>query len=185
MRPFLFQPVGGRNIVQLTYGDFEVFEDAVFYAVDPSVNGQVLSVVPGVLNDGRVADIGDLLDYVQFAEQVLPRCFIRQRIDFVLMIAINIFDVAQPVVNQSVTAVLKRRTDPATSVVTTDDDVFYLKKFDSILNDRKTIEIRVHDHIGDVAMDEYFPGRKIDNLRGGDAAVRAADPQIFRVLLSG
>ncbi len=42
---------------------------------------------------------------------------------------------------------------------------------------------RVHDDVGDVAVDEHLAGQEADDLVGRNAAVRAADPEVARRLL--
>ena len=68
----------------------------------------------------------------------------------------------------------------AASVVSANDDVAHLQDVHRELHDRETIEIRVDHQVGDVAMDEEFAREDADNLVRGNAAVGAADPQIFR-----
>ena len=41
------------------------------------------------------------------------------------------------------------------------------------------------DHVGDVAMDKYFAWHQADNFVRGHAAIGAADPEIFGILLLG
>lgn len=58
-----------------------------------------------------------------------------------------------------------------TSIMTTNDDVLHLQHFNGILYYGKTIQIRVDDHIGNIAMNKYRTGRKIDDLICRHAAV--------------
>jgi len=53
------------------------------------------------------------------------------------------------------------------------------------LNDREAIEVGVNDDVGDIAMHEHLAGEKADDLVGGNAAIGAADPEVFRLLLVG
>ena len=54
---------------------------------------------------------------------------------------------------------------------------------DRKLQYRQAVEIRMDDHIGDIAMHEQFARLHADNLVGRDATVGTAYPQEFRVLL--
>ena len=45
------------------------------------------------------------------------------------------------------------------------------------------VEVGVHHHVGDVAVDEHLAGQQADDLVGRHARVGAADPQILGVLL--
>ena len=41
----------------------------------------------------------------------------------------------------------------------------------------------MHDQVGNIAVDEQLPGQQPDDLVGGHATVRTADPEILRSLL--
>ena len=47
--------------------------------------------------------------------------------------------------------------DAATAVVATDHDVFDLKHLHRILDHRQTVEVGVHDDIGDIAVHKDLP----------------------------
>jgi hypothetical protein len=64
-------------------------------------------------------------------------------------------------------------------------DVLYTQLADRVLDDRQAISVGVVDDIGDIAMDEDLAGHEVDDLIGGDAAVRASDPEEFGRLLCG
>jgi hypothetical protein len=49
---------------------------------------------------------------------------------------------------------LERGLDTAAPVVTTDDDMFHLQELDGELNDRETIQVGVHDQVGNITMNE-------------------------------
>jgi len=46
----------------------EIAEEAILQSVDPAVDGEILVPRPSVLDDGGLADVGDLLDDVELAE---------------------------------------------------------------------------------------------------------------------
>ena len=48
----------------------KVSEETIPHAIDPSVNAERLSSLPGIPNNGRLADIGYLLDHVEFTEMI-------------------------------------------------------------------------------------------------------------------
>ena len=95
----------------------------------------------------------------------------------------HVLDVAQPVVDQPVAVVSEGRGDTAAAVVAAHDDVADVEDVDGVLEDREAVEVGVHDDVGDVAVDEDLPGQQADDLVGGHAAVRAADPEKLRRLL--
>ena len=90
----------------------------------------------------------------------------------------------QPVVHQAVRLILHRGLDAASSVMSAHYHVFYLENVHCVLKDRETIHVGVNYQIGDVVMDKQFAWKQSDDIIGGNAAVRASDPQIFRCLLS-
>ena len=67
--------------------------------------------------------------------------------------------------------------------MSTNDDVADLQDVHSELQDGQAIEVGVHDHVGDVAVDEHLAGQQPDNLVCRYAAVGAANPEVFRSLL--
>src|SRR5512133_1750461 len=97
----------------------------------------------------------------------------------------HVLDVAEPVVDEAEFVPAKSGEDAAASVVAADDDVGDFENVDRELNDGEAIEIGVDDDVGDVAMNKEFSGRKADDLVGGNARIRAADPEISRGLLLG
>ncbi len=138
----------------------------------------------GILDDGCVLYVENLFPYIQFTQELMS-FFMIQAFEGIFMEAGDIPDMAQPVVDQSVITVFHGRVDTPATVVTTDNDVFYPQDFDRKLDHGQAVQIRVHYDIGDIAMYENLSGRKIDDLVGRDAAVRAADPEILGFLLAG
>jgi len=59
---------------------------------------------------------------------------------------------AEPIVDQSELARSRAARTPPASVLAADDDVLHAKHIHCILQDRKTVQVGVHDDIGDVAM---------------------------------
>src|SRR5699024_6199032 len=70
-------------------------------------------------------------------------------------------------------------------VVADHQDVLDLQGIHRELDGAQGIEVGMHDHVGDVAVDENFARRQVDDLGGGNAGVGAADPEVFRGLLPG
>jgi len=54
----------------------------------------------------------------------------------------------------------------------------------SELQYRQAVEIRVHHHIGDIAVYEQLAGQQVNDFVGGHSAVGAANPQVFGILLA-
>ena len=143
---------------------------------------QVVAAFPGILDDGGVADVDDLLLDVEFAESIqLFR--VTEAVELIGIEADDVLDMPQPVVDQAMFAVLQRRLHPTAAVVTTDDDVLDAQDIDGELQHREAVEVGMDDDIGDIAMDEDFARRQVDDLVGRDATVGTADPEVVRRLL--
>ena len=99
------------------------------------------------------------------------------------MLRVHVLDVPEPVVGQANALVLKCRGNAAAAVVTADDDVFDLQHIHRELHHRQTVEVAVHDDVGNIAMHEELAGAQTYDLIGRHAAVCAADPQVARPLL--
>jgi len=148
---------------------------AIAEAVDPSVHCDRRSARPRVLDDSRLADVARLLDDVQLA-QTIDGAFPGKRDEFGVVTTLHIFDVTEPVVDESKPRIVERRTDASTSIVAGDDDVLDSQYVDGVLQNRQAIQIGVNDDVGDVAVNEELAGCEADDLVGGDAAVGAANP---------
>jgi hypothetical protein len=90
---------------------------------------------------------------------------------------------AEPVVDQAVPLVSERSRHAAALVVSAHDHVLDVQDVDRELQHGETIEVRVHDEVRDVPMNEDLAGRHADDLVRGHATVGAADPQIVGRLL--
>ena len=69
------------------------------------------------------------------------------------------------------------------SVVSADDDMTHVQHVDGVLHHRQAVQIRMHDHVGNIAVHEDITRRQADDLIGRDARVGATDPQVLRILL--
>ncbi len=105
------------------------------------------------------------------------------RPQLLLVIALHVLHVPQPVVDQAVRLALHRRPHAAAAVMPADDHVLDLQHVDRELQHRQAVEVGVHDHVGDVAVHEQLARIEADDLVRRDAAVGAADPQELRGLL--
>ncbi len=100
-----------------------------------------------------------------------------------LVFLVHVLHVAQPVVRQPDARAAHRGLHAAAAIVAHDDDVFDLEDVDGELHDRQAVQVGVHHHVGDVAMNEHFAGQQSHDLVGRHAAVGAADPQVGGRLL--
>ena len=62
-------------------------------------------------------------------------------------------------------------------------DVLDLEMVHGKLDHRQGVQIRVHHHIGDIAVHKHFARIKPGDFVGRNAAVGAADPEVFGRLL--
>jgi hypothetical protein len=163
----------------------EILQQTVLNIINPTVNIQFLSATPSVLDDRRLRRVGDLLFNVDFAQTPEPGGLIGLRGQLFPASLINIPDMAEPIIDQTMPMVPDGRRDPSAAVMSADDHMLDLKHIDRVLQNRKTIHIRMNDQIGHVAMDEEFAGQQPDDFVGRHPAIGASDPEIFRVLLKG
>jgi hypothetical protein len=70
----------------------------------------------------------------------------------------------------------------AAAVVADHHDVLDLEHIDRELDHRQAVEVGMHHHVGDIAMDEDLARQQADDLVGRHARIGAADPQVFRRL---
>src|SRR5690606_16428713 len=112
--------------------------------------------LPRVLHNRRLTNVSDLLGDVQLAKTIEPIGIVLNRLELVGVLLPNITNVPQPVVDQAEMVIVLRGLHPATTVVAAHDDVLDLQDRDGVLNNRETIEITVHDNVGDVAVHENF-----------------------------
>jgi hypothetical protein len=61
--------------------------------------------------------------------------------------------------------------DTTAAVVAADDDVFHSQDINGVLKDRKTIQIRVHNQIRDIAVYEHFTRKKPYDFIGGNPTI--------------
>lgn len=88
-------------------------------------------------------------------------------------------------IDQAVALTIHRRLDTAAAIMPADDNVTNPQNLDRKLQHRQAVHIRVCNEICDVSVHKYLAGFETDDHIGRHTAVRAANPQIFRVLLIG
>jgi hypothetical protein len=173
------------NFFRSRDGDVHVLKYAIGQAVDPSVDGERLPLLPSFLNDRSVADIVRLFDEVQFTESVNALSIVVDASEHVVVFLADVADVSQPVVNQAEVMIFAGRLHPAAPVVAANDDVFYLQHCDGEFDNAETVKVAVNNDVGDIAMNEYFPRGDSHDLVRRNSAVRTSDPKEFWVLLLG
>ena len=160
------------------------FDDAVVEAIDPTVDGELLAARPGVFDDGGACDMAGLGEHIEFAESVGGGLG-RKGIEFLAVSAVEAADAGEPVVDDAMAEIFEGSDHAAAAVMTADDHMADLEDIDGVLQDREEVEIGFCNDIGNIAMNEDLAGCESGDLIGGDATVRAADPEVLRALLVG
>jgi hypothetical protein len=99
------------------------------------------------------------------------------------MLPQNVLDVSQPVVDQPQFLISQSGKYATTTIVTANDDVAYAKDLDGELDGREAVQVSMDYQIGDVSVHEHVAGLRADDLVGGNATVRASDPEVLWSLL--
>src|ERR1041384_5231701 len=113
----------------------------------------------------------------------MPLALIVKSIEQCLLLQSHMVDGTQPVVDQSEVLIANCREDSAASVVSAYDDVLDSKHIYCKLYRRKTVQIGMHHHVCDVAMNEHFSGHQSDDLVCRYPDTGTSDPEILWRLL--
>ena len=97
----------------------------------------------------------------------------------------HVFHMAQPQVHQTHPLIVHHGLHATAAIVAHDHDVLDPQRIHGELDDRLAIEVGMHHHIGDIAMDENLAGQESHDLVGRHAGIGTTDPQIFRTLQVG
>lgn len=156
----------------------------IVQAVNPTMHRQLLPVQPRVLDRRCLANVQHLLDHIQLTQQIALLLLIVKGRDQRFVFLMHVLNVAEPIVNETQTLAAQRCSDTTASVMAADNDVLHLKNVNGKLNDRETVEIGVHHHIGNIAMHEKLSLQQTDDFICRNTAVGATDPKKLRRLLA-
>src|SRR5205085_9580699 len=106
---------------------------------------------------------------VQLAQAILARLPDRQRVERLRVDVGQGANRTEPVVDQAVPLVAKCSGDSAAAVVPADDHVLDVQDVDRELQHGETVEVRVHDEVRDIPVNEDLAGRHADDLVCGHA----------------
>ena len=123
-----------RELIGSWNGQTEVAQQTVIDGVDPSVNGDILRPVPSVLDYGCLANVDNLLNDVQLAEQIMALRRVAIARQSRRMLLLHVLHVAQPVVNQPQFAIGGRSKHASATIVPADNDMFDTQDIHGILN---------------------------------------------------
>jgi len=92
-----------------------------------------LTILPSLLNNGSLRQIGHLLNNVQFNQAVGAGILITYSLKLISMDALNVLDVHNPLVNDAKIVLCHRRLHTSATIVTANDNVLYFQKLYGIL----------------------------------------------------
>ncbi len=92
--------------------------------------------------------------------------------------------VLQPVVHDAKTQIVVGGCDATAAVVAHEQHVFDFENLHREVQHRQAVQIAMRHHVRDIAMHEHIAWWQADNLVRRDARIGAADPEIFRRLLT-
>ena len=92
------------NLLRAIHSTVEVLQQTVFETVHPTVYRQLLTTLPGILHNRGVANMRYLGHNIQFTQQIQARLPVLYRLDPLTMPVLHILNVAQPVIDQPLSA---------------------------------------------------------------------------------
>ncbi len=123
-----------RHLIPAGNADIQISQQSVFEIVNPAMHCQLLSSLPCLLHDGRLADIRDLLNNIQLAEPLKTLSFFADSGQYCFVFLFHVLHVTQPVINQSQLAVAESGLHATTSVMAADNNMPNCERFDSKLD---------------------------------------------------
>ena len=99
---------------------------------------------------------------------------------FMLVIVRHLADRGQPMIDQGIPLGFNRGPHPAAAIMANHENMFHLQHLNGKLQNAQIVGVLRRRQIGYIAVDEHLAGIEIDDFVGGDTAVGAADPEIFR-----
>ena len=118
---------------------------------------QALPAPPRVVDNGCVSNVVDLLDHVEFAQARGAVMIAADPSQFDFVFDTYVMNMSEPVIDQSVPLVVHRRLHAAAAVMPAHDNVSNPQDIYRELQCRKTIEIAVRNHVGDIPIQKDFP----------------------------
>ena len=125
----------------------QIPQHSVCQSVNPAMNLQIPSFFPGGANYGCSRKISDLRFNTQFAKSIEFGVFILDVDQVFFKFVCYVTNRLKPVVDNAVTITIHRRTDTATSIVTTDNDMPDFKCLDGKFKNREEIDIRTMNQV--------------------------------------
>ncbi len=127
--------VGLLGFLRIAGADIQIPGQAVAEFIDPAVDGDVLATLPGVADNRGLADVEDLFDDVQFAQQFDLALAIGGAGKAGLVLFPGVLHMAEPVVHQAMALVLQGGADAAAVFVAHHQDVLHVEDIHGELDD--------------------------------------------------
>ena len=107
-----------------------VFDVAGANVVHPAVEMQHLLVAPRVLHNSGLGEVENLLLNIPFHKSIPSLLLIFDSVELGGVVAIDVFDLSDPVVNDSDRTAMHSGLHASTAIMTADNNVTYFKRID-------------------------------------------------------
>jgi len=152
-------------------------DHAVFQTIYPAVQVGFIRLLPGPLDDGCLGQVHDLFNDIQFNESVEALFFILNRLEFGMMQSVYVFNIPEPHVQYLLVIVVAHgRFYTTASVMTTNNHVLHFQVNNRVLQHTQQVDVRMHNHVGNIAMHEDFAGLRARDFVCRHTTVATTDP---------
>ncbi len=157
---------------------------STFELVDPGVDSKGLSCLPSLFERVGLAKVFNLANHVEFAEAI-ELSLVWKGSQGLGIFAEEFTNRLNPFIDDAEGLSVDGVLDAAATVVTAEDDMFYLEGEDGVMEDREEVGVVWGDEVCDVAVYEEFTRLQAGDRVGWDTAVGTADPEEFGALAFG
>lgn len=137
-----------------------------------------------LLHGTNLEDSVALLDGAELHETLMSFLLRFVAVNDVLVNALSVADVSDPVLQQSQVLILSGSLHRAATIVSRNDDVLHAQHFHGKLDHRQHAQVASNNKVSHVAMYKHFAGTKAKNFIGWDAGVAAANVEVLRHLFT-
>ena len=142
----------------------------------------VLATGPGVLHHCGQGHVANLFDDVHLAQRVFLFGW-QQMFKPLAVSQTHVLHMTQPVVGQANADAAQCRAHTGAAVVAHHHDVLDLQVLDGKLDGGQSVQVGVHNQVGDVAMYKHFTRVQARDFIRGHAAVSTTNPHVLGALL--
>lgn len=171
------------RLVRVSNADTQIPQQPILDFVNPPMDCQRLPPLPGIVDDGGLANIEDLFDDVKLTETVPTLVLFTEGGESRFMLLVHISNVPQPVIDQAEPVIPKGGANTPASIMATHNDVLDLQYIDRKLHRGQAVQVCVNHQVGNIAVNEQLPRQETDNLVCRHAAIGTTNPQIAGRLL--